>query len=163
MLMPMLWSNNDIFDEMDDLFNRGFWGWGDDSCRRDGANHVDDARRNALAGSSLMRTDVIEKDNCYQLEAELPGFNKEDINIDLKDNLLTISASHSENKDEKDNEGKYIRRERRSSSYQRSFRVEGLKPEDIIAQYKNGVLTVNIPKKEALPEKEEVHRIEVKD
>ncbi|MBQ6587149.1 MAG: Hsp20/alpha crystallin family protein [Butyrivibrio sp.] len=153
MLMPMLWSNNDIFDEMDDFFNRGFW---NGMCPTT-------ENRSSNAGASLMRTDVIEKDNCYQLEAELPGFNKEDINIDLKDNLLTISASHSENKDEKDNEGKFIRRERRSSSYQRSFRVEGLKPEDIIAQYKNGVLTVNIPKKEALPEKEEVHRIEVKD
>ncbi|WP_029233440.1 Hsp20/alpha crystallin family protein [Butyrivibrio sp. VCB2006] len=157
MLMPMLWSNNDIFDEMDNFINRGFWGWNDDTCKTD-AEH-----QNAFAGHSLMRTDVIEKDNCYQLEAELPGFNKEDIKIDLKDNLLTISAAHSENNEEKDNEGKYIRRERRSSSYQRSFRVEGLKPEDIIAQYRNGVLTVNIPKKEALPEKEEVHRIEVKD
>ncbi len=153
MLMPMLWSNNDIFDEMDDFFNRGFW---NGSCPTT-------ENRSANAGASLMRTDVIEKDDSYQLEAELPGFNKEDIKIDLKDNLLTISASHSENNDEKDNEGKYIRRERRSTSYQRSFRVEGLKPEDIIAQYRNGVLTVNIPKKEALPEKEEAHRIEVKD
>ena len=110
-----------------------------------------------------MRTDVIEKDNCYQLEAELPGFNKEDIKIDLKNDVLTISASHSENSDEKDNNGKYIRRERRTSSYQRSFRVNDLKAEDIIAQYRNGVLTVNIPKKEAIPEKEEVSRIEVKD
>ncbi len=149
MLMPMLWSNNDIFDEMDDFFNRGFW---NDMC----------AKENSTA-HNLMRTDVIEKDDSYQLEAELPGFNKEDIKIDLKNNLLTISAAHTENKDEKDNEGKYIRRERRSSSYERSFRVEGLKPEDIIAQYRDGVLTVNIPKKEALPEKEEVSRIEVKD
>ena len=76
---------------------------------------------------------------------------------------MTISAAHSENKDEKDDNGKYIRRERRSSSYQRSFRVENLKPEDIIAQYRNGVLTVNIPKKEAVPQKEEAARIEVKD
>ena len=154
MLMPMLWSNNDIFDEMDNFFNDGFFGG---SCRAPQAAKQFDSM------SGLMRTDVIEKEDAYQLEAELPGFNKEDIKIDLKDNLLTISASHSENNDEKDNEGKYIRRERRSTSYQRSFRVEGLKPEDIIAQYRNGVLTVNIPKKEVLPEKEEVHRIEVKD
>ena len=115
------------------------------------------------SSTGLMRTDVIEKDNCYQLEAELPGFNKEDIKIDLKNDTLTISASHNENKDEKDENGKYIRRERRSSSYQRSFHVEGLKPEDIIAQYRNGVLTVNLPKKEAIPEKEEAIQIEVKD
>jgi hypothetical protein len=80
-----------------------------------------------------------------------------------KTDTLTISASHSENNDEKDENGKYIRRERRSSSYQRSFHVEGLKPEDIVAQYKNGVLTVNLPKKETIPEKEEAVRIEVKD
>ena len=154
MLMPMLWSNNDIFDEMDNFFNDGFFG----NSRR--------APRDAKmfeSTSGLMRTDVIEKDNEYQLEAELPGFNKEDINIDLKDDTLTISASHTENNDEKDDNGRYIRRERRSSSYRRSFHVEGLKPEDIIAQYRNGVLTVSLPKKEQIPEKEEAIRIEVKD
>ena len=163
MLMPMLWSNNDIFDEMNDFFGRGFWGWNGDECQNERearGQHNDLAGR---YGAGLMRTDVIEKEDSYQLEAELPGFNKEDIKIDLKNDLLTISAAHSENKDEKDDNGKYIRRERRSSSYQRSFRVENLKPEDIFAQYRNGVLTVNIPKKEALPQNEEAARIEVKD
>ncbi len=153
MLMPMLWSNNDIFDEMDNFFNDGFFG----SCRAPREAKQFDSM------SGLMRTDVIEKDNEYQLEAELPGFNKEDINIDLKNDTLTISASHNENNDEKDENGKYIRRERRTSSYQRSFHVEGLKPEDIIAQYRNGILTVSVPKKEAIPEKEEAIKIEVKD
>ena len=155
MLMPMLWSNNDIFDEMDNLFNDRFFG---ELC-----DYNKGAGKKFDNMSGLMRTDVIEKDNCYQLEAELPGFNKEDIKIDLKNDTLTISASHNENNDEKDKDGKYIRRERRSSSYQRSFHVEGLKPEDIIAQYKNGVLTVDLPKKEAIPEKEETFKIEVKD
>ena len=154
MLMPMLWSNNDLFDEMDDFFNDGFFGR---TCRTPRTAQQFDSM------SGLMRTDVIEKENAYQLEAELPGFNKEDISIDLKNDTLTISASHNENNDEKDSDGKYIRRERRSSSYQRSFHVEGLKPEDIIAQYRNGVLTVNLPKKEAIPEKEEAIKIEVKD
>ncbi len=154
MLMPMLWSNNDIFDEMDNLFNDGFFG---------GRCPAPRAGKQLDSTTGFMKTDVIEKDDCYQLEAELPGFNKEDINIDLKNDTLTISASHNENKDEKDENGKYIRRERRSSSYQRSFRTPGLKPEDIIAQYKNGVLTVSIPKKEAIPEKEEAVKIEVKD
>ncbi len=154
MLMPMLWSNNDIFDEMDNFFNDGFFGG---QCR------TPREARPFESSTGLMRTDVIEKDNCYQLEAELPGFNKEDIKIDLKNDTLTITAAHNENKDEKDENGKYIRRERRSSSYQRSFHVEGLKPEDIIAQYRNGVLTVNLPKKEAIPEKEEAIQIEVKD
>ncbi|SDA61917.1 Molecular chaperone IbpA, HSP20 family [Butyrivibrio sp. INlla18] len=154
MLMPMIWSNNDIFDEMDNFFNRGLF---DGLCD----NTASDKQFQSMTG--LMKTDVIEKDDSYQLEAELPGFNKEDIKIDLKNDVLTISASHSENKDDKDNNGKYIRRERRSSSFQRSFRVDGLKPEDIIAQYRNGVLTVSLPKKEAIPEKEEAARIEVKD
>ena len=151
--MPMLWSNNDVFDAMDDFFSDGFWG---------GCN-APRAAKQLDTNTGLMRTDVIEKDDSYLLEAELPGFNKEDIKIDLKNDTLTISAAHNENKDEKDENGRYIRRERRSSSYQRSFHVEGLKPEDIIAQYRNGVLTVNLPKKEAIPEKEEAVRIEVKD
>ena len=154
MLMPMLWSNNNLFDEMDDF-----------SGGRLSADLYDSGliEKNFEPASGLMKTDVIEKDNSYQLEAELPGFNKEDINIDLKNEVLTISATHNENKDEKNENGKYIRRERRSSSYQRSFRTPGLKPEDIIAQYRNGVLTVNIPKKEAIPKKEEAVKIEVKD
>lgn len=154
MLMPMLWSNNNIWDEMDDLFNDRFFTSLYDN--KGTGSKFENA-------SSLMKTDVIEKDNSYQLEAELPGFNKEDINIDLKNDILTISANHNENKDEKDENGKYIRRERRSSSYQRSFRVDGLKAEDIIAQYKNGVLTVNIPKKEEIPQNQEPIKIEVKD
>ena len=154
MLMPMLWSNNNLFDEMNDFFDDSFW---TGTCRTPRAAKQFDST------TGLMRTDVIEKDNAYELQAELPGFNKEDIKIDLKNDTLTISASHSENNDEKDENGKYIRRERRSSSYQRSFHVEGLKPEDIVAQYRNGVLTVNLPKKEAIPEKEEAVRIEVKD
>ncbi|WP_024865435.1 Hsp20/alpha crystallin family protein [Butyrivibrio sp. FCS014] len=151
MLMPMLWSNNDVFDAMDDFFNDGFWGYNAPAARK------------LEKSAGLMKTDVIEKEDSYQLEAELPGFNKEDISIDLKNDTLTISASHNENKDEKDENGKYIRRERRSTSYERSFHVEGLKPEDIIAQYRNGILTVHLPKKEAIPQKEEAVRIEVKD
>ena len=83
MLMPMLWSNNDIFDEMDNFFNDGFFG---SSCRAPQAAKQFDSM------SGLMRTDVIEKDDSYQLEAELPGFNKEDISIDLKNDTLTMQT-----------------------------------------------------------------------
>ena len=151
--MPMLWSNGEVFDEMDNFFNGMF---GEESPYRN-------CNRQFENMTSLMKTDVIEKENGYELQAELPGFNKEDIKIDLKDDVLTISAAHTDNKDEKDENGKYIRRERRSSSYQRSFRVEGLKPEDIIAQYRNGVLTVDLPKKQVEQKKDEPIRIEVKD
>jgi HSP20 family molecular chaperone IbpA len=149
----MLWSNGEVFDEMDNFFNGMF---GEESPYRN-------CNRQFENMTSLMKTDVIEKENGYELQAELPGFNKEDIKIDLKDDVLTISAAHTDNKDEKDENGKYIRRERRSSSYQRSFRVEGLKPEDIIAQYRNGVLTVDLPKKQVEQKKDEPIRIEVKD
>ena len=157
MLRPAVNRTNDAADFWRDPFGvlndliPSLWGgnaWNNDGLEKKFSN---------------FSTDVIEKDNEYIMQAELPGFNKEDIKIDLKNDVLTISASHSENSDEKDNNGKYIRRERRSSSYQRSFKVNDLKAEDIIAQYRNGVLTVNIPKKEAIPEKEEVTRIEVKD
>lgn len=106
-------------------------------------------------------TDVSEKDGSYILEAELPGFNKEDINIDLKNDILTISAQHSDEKKEEDKDTNYIRKERHFSSYSRSFRVENVTSEDINASYENGILTVKFPKRDALPEKE-VKKIEVK-
>lgn len=107
-------------------------------------------------------TDVIDKGDHYLLQAELPGFDKEDIHIDLADDTLTISAQHSEERDE--NEGRkhdYIRRERRFSSYRRSFYVQGVTPEDIDASYKNGILEVAFPKKE-FSVSEEPKKIEIK-
>ena len=90
----------------------------------------------------------------------MPGFRKEDINIDLKNDLLTISASHNEEKEEED-KNKYIRKERYYSSYSRSFRVNNIEADDIDASYNNGILEVRFPKKE-LEAKESVQRIEVK-
>ena len=109
---------------------------------------------------SNFSTDVIEKDGEYLLQAELPGFNKEDIHIDLKNDVLTIAASHTEETKDEDDK-KYLRRERRMSSYSRSFKVKNIKPEDIEASYNNGILEVKFPKRETLPE-EEVKKIEVK-
>ena len=96
-----------------------------------------------------------------RLQAELPGFNKEDIHVDLKNNILSISASHKEEKKEGDEKTRYIRKERRSTSYSRSFRVANVLPEDISASYKDGILEVTFPKREALPEKE-AKKIEIK-
>lgn len=106
-------------------------------------------------------TDVIEKDGNYILQAELPGFTKEDISVDLRNDILTISASHKEEKKEEDKDTKYLRRERRESSYARSFRVANVTPEDVRATYENGVLEVSFPKRDAIPEKE-AKRIEIK-
>ena len=110
---------------------------------------------------SGFKTDVMEKDGEYILQAELPGFNKEDIHVDLKDDILTISASHNEEKNEEDKNTRYIRRERRSASYSRSFRVANVTHEDINAAYNNGVLEVTFPKRDSLPEKE-AKKIEIK-
>ena len=74
--------------------------------------------------------------------------------MDLKDNILTISASHNEEKNEEDKNTKYIRKERHTTSYSRSFRVANVTHEDIKAAYNNGVLEVTFPKRDALPEKE---------
>lgn len=103
---------------------------------------------------------MIDQGDSYLLQAELPGFDKSDISIDLKDNLLTISASHKEEKCDED-KNKYIRKERCYSSYSRSFRVNDVEAGDIDASYNNGILEVKFPKKE-LAAKEEIRKIEVK-
>lgn len=91
------------------------------------------------------KTDIVDKGDRYVLEADLPGFNKEDIDIDVEDNRLTITAKHSVNTEE--NKDNYIRRERRYGSFTRSFDVSNIKTDEITAEYKNGVLVLNLPKK----------------
>lgn len=150
MLRPALWNNRsykpaffeDSFDRLFDDAFKHFWGG------------------NELATFDAFKTDVLDQGDRYLLQAELPGFDKSDINIDLKDNLLTISASHKEEKSEED-KNKYIRKERHYSSYSRSFRLNGVEPGDIDASYTNGILEVSFPKKE-IASKEETARIEVK-
>lgn len=150
MLVPMVWNDE---DDMMDLFDpektwRRMWNsFNSDSNWMDG-----------------MKTDIVENGNSYELKADLPGFAKEDINVDLKDHVLTISASHKANKEEKDQKsGRVLRQERSTANYQRSFRVdEDVKPEDISAKYENGVLTLAIPKKEAVETKaDDTKRIEI--
>lgn len=99
-------------------------------------------------GFKAFKTDIEDKDDKFLLYAELPGFNKEDINIDINDNMLTISAEHKEQNDEKDNKGNYIRRERSFGSYQRSFDISNVNVDNISADYKNGVLQLSLPKLE---------------
>lgn len=104
-----------------------------------------------------MRTDIKENDDNYVMEVELPGLDKKDIHIDLKDGYLTISVNKDEHSDgnKKDN---YIRRER-SFSCSRSYYVGDVSKEEIKAKYENGMLNVTIPKEAA--KKEEQHRIEI--
>ena len=107
----------------------------------------------------VMKTDVHEHDDHYELDIDLPGFKKDEITLNLENGYLTVSAAKGLDKDEKDKKGKLIRQERYAGSMQRSFFVgENLTEEDIKAKFEDGVLKLCIPKKEApkLPEKKTI-------
>ena len=104
----------------------------------------------------MMKTDVREKDDNYEVEIDLPGFKKEEITVELNDGYLTINAAKGLDKDENDKKGKLIRQERYAGSMTRSFYIgENVQKEDIEANYRHGVLKLSIPKKamEKVPEK----------
>ena len=102
--------------------------------------------------SQLMRTDIKDTDQGYEVTMNLPGVKKEDVKAELKDGYLTISASSNNSRDEKDDNGRYIRRERYSGSCSRSFYVgDQVTEADIKAKFENGTLTMMIPKKEVQP------------
>lgn len=106
---------------------------------------------------SDFRTDIKDAGEKYVLQAELPGFHKEDIKLDVKDNILTISAQHDENREEKDEKTGYIRRERRYGSFCRSFDITGVDEEHITAAYQDGILSLNLPKTvPAVPEARQI-------
>ena len=102
-----------------------------------------------MRGMGAMSTDIRELSDSYQIEMELPGFTKDDVKADLKDGYMTIEASRSTNNDTKDENGRYVRRERYLGSYRRSFYVgDSVKEEDIKAKFTDGILTITVPKKE---------------
>lgn len=111
----------------------------------------------AIAGystpmSNVMRTDIKESDAGYELDIDLPGYRKEDVQAELKDGYLTISAATKKENDEKNSDGKYIRRERYYGTCSRSFYVgEEVTQDDIKAKFQDGILKVSFPKKEAKP------------
>lgn len=109
-------------------------------------NFARDFFRNSNADLPAFRTDIRDNGDSYLLEADLPGFNKEDISLDLENNVLTIRASHQESQEEKDAQGNYLRRERRYGSFARSFDVSGIDENHISAVYENGVLKLSLPK-----------------
>ena len=124
MMMPSIFGDNLLSNWMDFPFDRSFFGT-----------------------KETMKTDVREVDNGYELDIDLPGFQKEDIKARLSEGYLTITAAKAENKEEKDQNGRYIRRERYSGSMSRSFYVgNGLKEEDIHAKFENGILKLSVPK-----------------
>ena len=121
---------------MNFAFDRDFWG-----------------RKNPLYGKNaknIMKTDIREHDEGYELDVDLPGFKKDEISVELDDGYLTISAAKGLDKDEQDKKGKYIRRERYAGAMQRSFYVgDAVTQEDIKAKFEDGILKLSIPKKDA--------------
>lgn len=112
---------------------------------------------NTNATLPAFRTDIQDLGDKFLLEAELPGFKKEDIQLDLKDNILTIKAEHKESSEEKDEKGNYIRRERRYGSFARNFDVTGIDENAISASYENGILALTLPKQvPAQPERRQI-------
>ena len=113
---------------------------------------------------TLMKSDVKDMDDHYELDMDLPGLKKENVKIQLKKGTLTVEATADTNNDEKDENGKFIRRERFQSSCTRSFYVgDRLEQEDIKARFDNGVLKISIPKESNKPEIEENNYIAIED
>ena len=104
---------------------------------------------------NLMKTDVRETEDSYVLDIDLPGFKKDEVQVDLVDGTLTIQAAKGLDKDERDKDGQYIRRERYAGACSRSFYVgEGVRPADVTAKFEDGILRISLPKAEEkkLPE-----------
>ena len=101
---------------------------------------------------NMMKTDVRETDDAYEVDIDLPGFKKDEVKVALKDGYLTVSAAKGLDKDDEDKKGHYIRRERYAGACERSFYVgEEVTQEDIKGEYKHGILKLFVPKKEAKP------------
>ena len=147
MLYPSIFSEN-IFDDLMDFDFPVFKGFGDVDRKLYGKH-----------AAQMMKTDVHEHDDKYEVDIDLPGFKKDEITLNLENGYLTVSAAKGLDKDEKDKKGKLIRQERYAGSMQRSFFVgENLTEEDIKAKFEDGVLKLGIPKKEApkVPEKKSI-------
>ena len=140
-MLPSIFNDN-LFD---DFFNFPFY---DDKAERRAEKKL--YGHHAL---NLMKTDIKEKKDGYELEMDLPGFKKDEITAELKDGYMTISAAKGLDQDEQEKDtGRYLRRERYAGACQRTFYVgEDVTEEDIKAEFKHGILKLFIPKKEAKP------------
>ena len=148
MLFPSVFDDGLFDDFMDFPFSRT----------------ADDDVKHFLTGNmnAYMKTDIREKDDHYELDVDMPGYDKDDVSAEIRDGYLTISASKAENSDEKADDGTYLRRERYMGSMSRSFYVgDDMTEQDIKASFKNGTLSVCIPKKEAKKEVPEKHLIAI--
>jgi len=134
-MLPSIFGGSLFDDFMDSHWDKDFFG---------GKNHFMGAYE-----KNMMKTDIKEKDNQYEIEIDLPGFKKEEINANLANGYLTINASKNEEREEKNESGVYIRRERYTGQCARSFYVgEAVKQQEIKAKFENGILHLVIPKKQ---------------
>ena len=152
MLLPRIWDE-DLFENMDNWMS-----WPDESEFF--------GKKNPLYGKhakNLMKTDVRETEDAYEVDIDLPGFKKDEVQVELKDGYLVVSAEKGLDEDEKDKKsGKYLRRERYAGSCQRSYYVgKDTTEDDIKAHFEHGMLTVTVAKKEAKPAVEEKKHIAI--
>ena len=145
--LPTIFGENlmDVFDDFDRSFFRG----------------LGDAERMLYGkhGQNIMKTDVKETEDAYEVDVDLPGFRKDDIHLELNNGYLTISTEKSLEKDEKNKQGKMLRQERYAGTMQRSFYVgEEITEEDVKASFEDGVLHLIVPKKDArkVPERKTI-------
>ena len=132
----MVFGENLFDDLFNDTFERSLW-------------NTDKALYGKNAGR-IMKTDVHETEDSYELDVDLPGFKKEEINVELHDGYLTISATKSLDKDGTDQKARrVIRQERYSGTSQRTFYVGDVKPDEVKCKYESGVLSVEVPKRDA--------------
>ena len=151
MMMPSIFGEN-LFDDFDSWFSdpveKRFFG-----------------KKNPLYGKhakNLMKTDVKETEKGYEVDMDLPGFKKDEIQMELNDGVLTISAAKGLDKDEEDKKGNYIRKERYAGSMSRSFYVgKHVTVEDVHPKYESGILSFSVPKEEAKPVEEKKHYISI--
>ena len=131
MLMPSIFGEN-LFDDFMDGFAFPTANW----------NYAKNT-------ANVMKTDIKEMKDGYELEIDLPGFKKDEVTAELKDGYLTVSAAKGLDKDEEDKKGKYIRKERYAGALSRTFYLgEEIREEEIKAKFENGILSVSIPKEE---------------
>ena len=141
MLMPSIFGE-DLFDDFmdfpfDDRFEKRL-------------NKELFGRKNPVFGknaSRMMKTDVREKKDSYELDVDLPGFKKDEVQLELKDGCLTISAAKGLDKDEEEKNGRYLRRERYAGQCSRSFYVgDHVEAKDVSAKFEDGILKITLPK-----------------
>ena len=138
-------KGNDGFHSLFDMFNEPFF---------------NDFMAPANINAGGFKVDVKDNGNAYELIADFPGLKKENISLDYENNYLTISAKTEEGKDEQDDKGNYIRRERHVGSMSRSFYIDNIDEKKIVAEFKDGILKVDLPK--LIEETPKTTKIEIK-